>query len=91
MVTGLAAARMTAPVPAVQPPVEERAEEHQQVRQGAKDMSGVLGQEEEGSNGEKAYEYQAHGRAEKASRAKRVFSRHRGSSLSSCRCLSVMG
>jgi hypothetical protein len=53
MVTALAVARVTAPVPAVQQPVEERAEEHQQVRQGAKDVSGVLGQEEEGSNGEK--------------------------------------
>lgn len=53
MVTALAVARVTAPVPAVQPPVEERTEEHQQVRQGAKDVSGVLGQEEEGSNGEK--------------------------------------
>jgi hypothetical protein len=54
MVTALAVTRVTAPLPAVQQPVEERAEEQQQVRQGAKDVSGVLGQEEEGSNGEKA-------------------------------------
>jgi hypothetical protein len=47
-------ARVTAPVPAVQEPVEERAQQHQQVRQGAEDMGRVLGQEEEGGDSQKA-------------------------------------
>jgi hypothetical protein len=78
MAVAAAVARMATSVPAVQEPVEERAQQHQQVRQGAEDVGRVLGQEEEGGNGQKAYEYQAHGRAEQAARAKRVFSRHGG-------------
>jgi hypothetical protein len=45
---------MATPVPAVQKPVEERAQEHQQIRQGAEDVGRVLGQEGEGGNGQKA-------------------------------------
>jgi hypothetical protein len=59
-----AVARVTSPVPAVQQPVEERAEEHQHVGQCAEDVGRVLGQKEEDGNGEEADEYQAHGRAE---------------------------
>jgi hypothetical protein len=80
MVMAPAVARAASPVPAVQQPVEQRAQQHQQIRQGAEDVGGVLGEKEEGGNGEKADKYRAHGRAEKATRAKRVFTCHDGSS-----------
>jgi hypothetical protein len=48
---------MATPMPAVQEPVEERAQQHQQVRQSAEDVGGVFGHEGEGRNGQKAYEY----------------------------------
>jgi hypothetical protein len=51
MAVTTAVARVATPVLAVHEPVEERAEQHQQARQGAEDVGGVLGQEEEGGNG----------------------------------------
>jgi hypothetical protein len=53
MVMAPAVARAATPVPAVQQPVEQRAQQHQQIRQGAEDVGGVLGEKEEGGNGGK--------------------------------------
>jgi hypothetical protein len=44
---------MAAAVPPMQKQVQQRTQEHQQKRQDAEDMSGVLGDEEERRNGQK--------------------------------------